>query len=179
MGRQGRDDRLTYFQNLTCGLGAGVLARTLVAPFDVVKIMTQVGTKETHEGFTRTFVNIFRTQGIKAFWKGNLMGCLRLTPFSAVQFGAYHRIKLKLADENGRLSASQAMIAGGLGGMVATAVTYPTDMVKTRLVVQHTDIKKRRYRGILHAFTLIMREEGLLAFYRGMFISLLGKTKCS
>ena len=176
MGRAGRDDRLTYLQNLTCGLGAGVVARTLVSPLDVVKVMTQVGTKETNEGYRRTVVNIFRTQGIRAFWKGNLIGCLRVSPFSAVQFSAYHKIKVKLADENGRLTAPQAMLAGGLGGMVATVVTYPTDMVKTRLIVQHTDPKKRRYRGILHAFSLILKEEGLLAFYRGMFVSLLGKT---
>ena len=175
MSRPGRDDRLTYVQNLTCGLGAGVLARSFVSPLDVVKINTQVGIKGTHDGFRQTFVNIYRRQGLRAFWKGNLIGCMRLAPFSAIQFGAYHRIKLKLADENGRLSAEKAMIAGGLGGMTATILTYPTDMVKTRLIVQHTDPKKRRYGGILNAFGLIMKEEGLLAFYRGLFVSLIGK----
>lgn len=175
MVRGGRDNRLTFLQSLSCGAAAGVVSRTLTSPLDVVKIRMQVGTKETlQQGFFRSAGNIYSTHGVKAFWKGNLIGCLRLSPFSAIQFLAFSRVKVLLADDTGRLTAPKAMLAGALGGMAATIVTYPTDMVKTRLIVQPTDKKRRRYRGIVHAFRLILKEEGLLAFYKGMFTSLLG-----
>ncbi|XP_022098882.1 solute carrier family 25 member 43-like [Acanthaster planci] len=174
MGGAARDHRLTYLQTFTCTTVAGVTSRSLTAPLDVIKVLSQVGTKETKQGFFKAFVNLYQSQGLRAFWKGNLIGCLRLSPFSTIQFSAFYKLKSRLADENGRMSPPKALLAGSLGGMVATVVTYPTDMVKTRLIVQSTNKQRRRYRGIVHAFKLILKEEGLLAFYRGLYVSLLG-----
>uniref|UniRef100_A0A8B9D619 Solute carrier family 25 member 14 n=1 Tax=Anser cygnoides TaxID=8845 RepID=A0A8B9D619_ANSCY len=53
---------------------------------------------------------------------------------------------------------------GSLAGMVATIVTYPTDVIKTRLIVQNR--LEPSYEGILHAFYKIYHQEGLLALYR-------------
>lgn len=167
-----RDNRVTFVQNFTCTAAAGVTARTVISPLDVAKVLMQVGTKDTHGGVLKTFTNVYNSQGIRAFWKGNLMGCLRLAPFSAIQFSAFHKIKQQLVDDGGRMSPIHAMMAGSLAGMAATIITYPTDMVKTRLIVQN--LQRKRYKGVTHAFSLIMREEGLLAFYRGMFVSLIG-----
>ncbi|KAJ8028258.1 Solute carrier family 25 member 43 [Holothuria leucospilota] len=167
-----RDNRLTFLQNFTCTAAAGIAARTVISPLDVTKVLMQVGTKDTHEGLLKTFTNVYKSQGIRAFWKGNFMGCLRLVPFSAIQFSAFNQLKRNVVDDNGRMNSIHAMMVGCMAGMVATVVTYPTDMVKTRLIVQSK--QRRRYRGIAHAFALIMKEEGLLAFYRGMLVSLLG-----
>ncbi|XP_071787037.1 solute carrier family 25 member 43-like [Asterias amurensis] len=174
MGSATRDNRLTYLQTFSCTTVAGVTSRTLTAPLDVVKILSQVGVQETQQGLFKTFVNLYKTQGLRAFWKGNVLGCLRLSPFSTIQYSAFYKIKTKLADKDGRMNPPKALLAGSLGGMVATVVTYPTDMVKTRMIVQTTDRRRRRYKGILHAFRLILKEEGLLAFYKGLFVSLLG-----
>jgi hypothetical protein len=40
-----------------------VASRTITSPLDVVKILAQVGTKETRQGFLRSFVNIYRREG--------------------------------------------------------------------------------------------------------------------
>ncbi|XP_071951487.1 solute carrier family 25 member 43-like [Antedon mediterranea] len=172
MGRAGRDDRLTDFQNFSCGAVAGIVSRTVVSPLDVIKILTQVGTTDTRNGFLNSFMNVYKSQGLRAFWKGNLIGCLRLSPFSAIQFSSYYKFKHLFADQHGRLAPYSSMAAGTLGGVVASILTYPTDMVKTRLIVQHT--QKPRYSGIIHAFALIVKEEGVLALYKGMFVSICG-----
>ncbi|XP_070553259.1 solute carrier family 25 member 43-like [Ptychodera flava] len=175
VGRPNRDHRLTFFQNFACGGIAGIASRSLTSPLDVVKILAQVGTKDTKRGFLRTFPNLYRNEGIRAFWKGNLMGCIRLFPFSAVQFAAFNYFRERLQDNYGRLSTPDALIAGTLGGAVAIVVTYPTDMVKTRLIVQRIHpTEGRHYRGIVHAFKTIFRQEGFFAFYRGMWTSLMG-----
>ncbi|XP_077984921.1 solute carrier family 25 member 43-like [Glandiceps talaboti] len=174
MGRPNKDHRLTHLQNFACGGIAGIASRTLTSPLDVVKILAQVGTKDTKQGFLRTFPNLVRNEGIRAFWKGNLLGCLRLFPFSAVQFAAFNYFREHLHDEYGRLGPANALIAGTLGGAVAIIVTYPTDMVKTRLIVQHLHPDKARYNGIVHAFKLILKQEGFFAFYKGMYTSLIG-----
>uniref|UniRef100_A0A8D2P9S2 ADP/ATP translocase n=1 Tax=Zosterops lateralis melanops TaxID=1220523 RepID=A0A8D2P9S2_ZOSLA len=71
-------------------------------------------------------------------------------------------------------SAWLAIMAGSLAGMVATVVTYPTDVIKTRLIVQNR--LEPSYEGIVHAFYKIYHQEGLRALYRGVSPAILGNT---
>lgn len=170
-----KDARLTFGQNFVCGGFAGVTSRTITSPLDVVKILAQVGTKDSEGGFLASFGNIYRNEGLKAFWKGNGIACVRLFPYSAIQFAAFNKLKESFSDENGNLTASKALLAGSMGGVTATVAVYPTDMVKTRLTVQHgTDAAKAKYKGIGHAFKTIAKEEGVSAFYKALAPSILG-----
>ena len=72
MGKSKKDDRMTFWQNFFSGGVAGVTSRTITSPLDVVKILAQVGTKDTKQGFLKSFGNIYRNEGIRAFWKGEL-----------------------------------------------------------------------------------------------------------
>lgn len=172
---KGKDERMTFSQNFVSGGIAGVASRTITSPLDVVKILAQVGTKDTQQGFLKTFSNVYQGEGIKAFWKGNGIACVRLFPYNAVQFASFNYLKVAFADnETGKLSAMNALIAGSLGGITATVVTYPTDMMKTRLTVAHADPSKAKYHGMVDCFRVILREEGPLAFYKGMSTSVIG-----
>jgi solute carrier family 25 protein 43 len=173
-GSKGKDDRLTFTQSFVSGGIAGVASRTITSPLDVVKILAQVGTKNTQQGFIASFGNIYRHEGLRGFWKGNGIACVRLFPYNAVQFATFTKLKLYLSDQNGRISPLNAMVAGSLGGISATVVTYPTDMVKTRLTVAHADPTKSKYKGMINAFQVIAQEEGMAAFYKGMSTSIIG-----
>lgn len=83
------------------------------------------------------------------------------------------RLVILFTDELGHISHWRAIMAGSLAGMVATVVTYPTDVIKTRLIVQNR--LEPSYEGILHAFYKIYHQEGLLALYRGVSPAILGK----
>lgn len=69
------------------------------------------------------------------------------------------------------------IVAGGLAGTVATVATYPLDLVRTRLSVQTIPgqgaIYASRYRGMWHCLCSITREEGFMALYKGMGVSIL------
>ncbi|KFW86611.1 Solute carrier family 25 member 43, partial [Manacus vitellinus] len=84
------------------------------------------------------------------------------------------RLVILFADELGHVSHWRAIMAGSLAGMVATILTYPTDVIKTRLIVQNR--LEPSYEGILHAFYKIYRQEGLRALYRGVSPAILGKS---
>jgi solute carrier family 25 protein 43 len=47
-------------------------------------------------------------------------------------------------------------------------------MVKTRLTVTHADKRQTKYKGIIDCFRVVYREEGVLAFYKGMSTSIIG-----
>lgn len=174
-GSKGKDDRLTFSQSFVSGGIAGVASRTITSPLDVVKILAQVGTKDTRQGFLASFGNIYKHEGLRGFWKGNGIACVRLFPYNAVQFASFTKLKLLMSDpRTGKLSPLNALIAGSMGGIAATVATYPTDMVKTRLTVAHSDPSKSKYKGMINAFQVIAQEEGLLAFYKGMSTSIIG-----
>lgn len=95
MSHTGRDQRVTFAQTFVAGGIAGVASRTVTSPLDVVKILSQVGARETQNGFLRTFSQLYRNEGLRAFWKGNGMAALRLFPYNAVQFAAFHELKAR------------------------------------------------------------------------------------
>jgi solute carrier family 25 protein 43 len=173
-GKAKKDDRMTFSQSFIAGGLSGVASRTITSPLDVVKILAQVGTKETQSGFLKSFSNIYKKEGIRAFWKGNGIACVRLFPYSAVQFATFGKLKLYFSDDKGKISPLNALVSGSLAGIGATVVTYPTDMVKTRLTVAHADKSKSKYNGMIDAFRVILRDEGFLAFYKGMSTSIIG-----
>lgn len=63
--------------------------------------------------------------------------CLFLLPLMISLLCFYCRLVILFTDELGHISHWRAIIAGSLAGMVATVVTYPTDLIKTRLIVQN------------------------------------------
>ncbi|KAK5172914.1 ADP/ATP carrier protein [Saxophila tyrrhenica] len=74
-------------------------------------------------------------------------------------------------------------VAGSTGAIIANALVYPLDIVKTRLQVQvkrsPTDTTPptttdRHYNGTVHAILSIMEDEGLSGLYSGLAGSLLG-----
>lgn len=75
-------------------------------------------------------------------------------------------------DEVGFISQWRAICAGGLAGVAAALVTYPLEVVETRLVVQNC--RQPTYIGVAHALSKIYRTEGLLALYRGFSLTVLG-----
>ncbi|KAF9189634.1 mitochondrial thiamine pyrophosphate transporter [Haplosporangium sp. Z 767] len=62
-------------------------------------------------------------------------------------------------------STVQSFIAGANAGIIATACTYPFDLLRTRFAIQR-DVKV--YTGIVQAFKHIFGLEGMRGFYKGM-----------
>jgi solute carrier family 25 protein 43 len=149
-----QDIRITIPQAFISGGIAGVVARSVTSPLDVVKIMAQVGTKPSRGGLFSSFRHLYQTEGIRSFWKGNGMACLRLFPYNALQFAFFEQFKRWISDQSTqtrRLTWMDSLVAGSLAGMCATLITHPADMVKTRLTVMHADPSIAKYK-VRHPF---------------------------
>ena len=69
---------------------------------------------------------------------------------------------------NDHLSLFQVLAAGGMASCFAEACTIPMDTVKVRMQNFQTT-----YIGMMNTYKKIFREEGLMAFYRGLSAGLL------
>lgn len=75
---------------------AGAVSRTIVSPLERLKILLQiqsVGREEYKLSIWKALVKMWREEGWKGFMRGNGTNCIRIVPYSAVQFGSYNLYK--------------------------------------------------------------------------------------
>lgn len=61
--------------------------------------------------------------------------------------------------------AAESFIAGAASGAVATGITYPLDLLRTRFAAQGT---RKVYSSLLGAVSNIRKDEGMRGFFRGI-----------
>jgi len=118
-------------------------------------------------------MKITREEGFYGYFKGNGTNIVRIVPYSAAQFYAYEKYKLLAVSLSGNkeLTTIERLIAGAMSGVTSTIITYPLDLIRSRLTVQNDYV---RYSGIADAFRKIVSSEGFFALYRGMMPTLMG-----
>ncbi|KAF9485535.1 mitochondrial carrier [Pholiota conissans] len=150
------------------GGSATIAADAFMNPFDVIKQRMQV-----HQSQFRSFIscatNVYRAEGIAAFYVSYPTTLAIAIPFNAIQYTVYDHLK-RFANPRNEYSPSTHIVAGGVAGAVAAAVTTPLDVAKTMLqtrgVSKEADI--RRVRGMFDAFKVIWARDGVRGFGRGL-----------
>lgn len=146
-------DFVITLKYLASGGLAGAASRTIVSPLERTKIIYQVhyyGDKKT-PSLASFLMETSKKTGFKSLFKGNLTSVLRIIPYSAVQFVSYEYFKKLIStdeDTEHHLYTLTRLCAGAMAGIASATVTYPLDLVRTRLSADLTP-GKGRYRGII------------------------------
>lgn len=72
---------------------AGAVSRTVVSPLERLKILFQVqsaGREEYKLSVGKGLAKMWRDEGWRGMMAGNGVNCIRIVPYSAVQFGSYN-----------------------------------------------------------------------------------------
>jgi solute carrier family 25 phosphate transporter 23/24/25/41 len=75
---------------------AGAVSRTVVSPLERLKILLQVqnvGREEYKMSIGKALGKMWREEGWRGMMAGNGANCMRIVPYSAVQFGSYNIYK--------------------------------------------------------------------------------------
>lgn len=170
-------------KSLAAGGIAGGVSRTAVAPLERMKILLQVQNPHNikYSGTLQGLKYIWRTEGLRGLFKGNGTNCARIVPNSAVKFYSYEQAsrgilwlyRQQSGNEDAELTPLLRLGAGACAGIIAMSATYPLDMVRGRLTVQ-TEKSPFQYRGMFHALSTVLREEGPRALYKGWLPSVIG-----
>ena len=84
------------FAAFLAGGVAGAVSRTVVSPLERLKILFQiqnVGRNEYKLSVGKGLAKMWREEGWRGFMRGNGTNCIRIVPYSAVQFGSYNFYK--------------------------------------------------------------------------------------
>lgn len=147
-----------------------------------------------YRGYGDAMLRIFREEGIGGFFKGLTASYWGVTE-GALHFVVYERIKSKLIAENKRriargdflragadrpgaaaaaqdperLTSIQYLTAAAFSKLIASAATYPHEVVRLRMREQPKFIGAvPKYRGMIQSLRIIAREEGRKGLYAGM-----------
>ncbi|CAI5490290.1 unnamed protein product [Closterium sp. Naga37s-1] len=163
---------------LVSGAVAGGVSRTATAPLETIRthMMCGRGGLAANGSMTAVFQWVLRTEGWTGLFRGNAINVLRVAPSKAIEMLTYDTVKRFLTPKEGRpsiiprqLPIPISSIAGSSAGIASCLLTYPLELVKTRLTV-NPDM----YRGVLHAFHRIIMEQGVGELYRGVAPSVVG-----
>jgi len=178
-------------RNLLAGGIAGMVAKSIVAPIDRIKILYQVTSIRFYLRDIPKVANIIvQKEGLCALWKGNIATMIRVFPYSGIQFMVFDRCKffflsrneLLTTNNSGRfrnkwgLSPLQSLMAGSFAGALSVICTYPLDLIRAQLAVLKTtkNEKKNRTKGFLDVLMINYRKGGAGGLFRGITPTLVG-----
>ncbi|KAI5669580.1 hypothetical protein M9H77_19433 [Catharanthus roseus] len=157
-------------RRLISGAIAGAVSRTAVAPLETIRTHLMVGS--SGHSTTEVFHDILQHDGWKGLFRGNLVNVIRVAPSKAIELFAYDTVNKNLSPKPGeqpKIPIPPSLVAGACAGVSSTLVTYPLELLKTRLTIQ-----RGVYDGLFDAFIKILQEGGPGELYRGLTPSLIG-----
>jgi len=113
--------------------------------------------------------------------RGNGTNCIRIIPYSAVQFGSYNVYKRIAETSPGAdLTPIKRLICGGCAGITSVTFTYPLDIIRTRLSIQSASFATlEKAEGKLPGMwatgvKMYKTEGGIKGLYRGIIPTVAG-----
>jgi len=155
--------------SLISGGIAGCIARTFTSPLEVIKTLKQ--TTSSSKSFSQCFKNIYETEGIRGYFRGNGTYLIRTLPYSAIQFLTFEQTNNYLANNNINKNI-RYLISGASAGFTSLTFTYPLEVIRTRLTIQSR--QNPEYTGITNAYTKIVQTEGIRGLFKGYTMSCMG-----
>jgi solute carrier family 25 iron transporter 28/37 len=164
----GNDHHHHPFVTSLAGAAATTTSDALMNPFDVIKQRMQLhGAK--YRGFTHCAMDIYRKEGISAFYVSYPTTLIMNIPFTAVNFTVYDSAS-KLLNPSRAHDPLVHCLAGGLAGAAGAAVTTPLDVIKTLLQTKglNYDPAVRNLNSFKQAAAYIYKTAGFKGFLRGL-----------
>ena len=168
-----------WLVGLVGGAAAGLTSSFIRGPAERVKTVTQVaesacgtgGVPEKYRGTIRTARTLIKEHGVyRGLFTGTGATIAREVPQCAVYFLTYDTIRRACENWAGpSYETSGIVLAGGTAGVVQWVVTYPLDVVKSKIQA----FPPGTYKGMLDCARQSVKQDGPLVFFRGIEMALL------
>jgi len=156
-------------QSMMIGCTARTFAGSVMIPFTVVKTRMESGTYQ-YRSVTAAITHILRNEGVRGLARGLGPTLVRDVPFSGLYLAFYDVLKSKCPAWLSSSSPECAHMMAGLGaGILASIVTQPADVVKTRMQTSSMT-------GLSRAVRTLYSEAGVTAFTAGLAPRMLRRT---
>lgn len=162
--------RTTAAGNLIAGLVAGIAESVaVVTPGETIKTKliddrNRVGGPQ-YRSTSAAISHLLRTEGIGGVYRGVVAVTLKQSSNAVVRFTSYNFLLDQATVMFGESRKAWATVVAGAGaGLITVYATMPMDNIKTRLQAIGGS---ERYRGSWDCVRATVREEGVLALWKG------------
>jgi hypothetical protein len=176
----------TAILHLSCGFAAEFVSCAVWVPMDVVKERQQAQSKNVEGRYRNSWDalrTIYRNESISGLYRGYWSTLASFGPFSAVYFMSLESMDklhtLPPADGEHQTAYFLCSLAhAAAANIVASVVTNPLEMIKTRMQVQrailtvggkltHSQQFSYEYKGVISGMAHVIRDEGFRGLWRG------------
>lgn len=168
--------KLSNIANLTTGAVARASAGFILMPMTVIKVRYE-SSLYAYRSILGAGKDILKTEGVKGFFSGFGATAARDAPYAGLYVLFYEQLKKRLSlvihkvpvagelsiDMKGSTSATINFGSGILAAGLATALTNPFDVIKTRIQLQPSS-----YHNMLHAGQKMVRDDGFKSLFDGL-----------
>jgi len=165
---------LSMLMKVVCAAGSGAIGAFAGNPGDLAMVRMQADGKLPLEQ-RRNYKNIFdavgkiaKTEGVLSMWRtGVVPNMNRAAIITVGQLAAYDQCKQTLLQVGAKDGIQTHFSASFMAAFIASVMSNPVDVAKTRLMNQRAEAGGPMYTGTVNAITTMVRTEGPLSLYKG------------
>jgi solute carrier family 25 (adenine nucleotide translocator) protein 4/5/6/31 len=158
--------------NLASGGAAGACSLFFVYSLDYARTRLANDSKSAKKGGERQFnglvdvyVKTIKTDGIQGLYRGFNISCVGIIVYRGLYFGMYDSLKPVVLQGSLQGSFLASFFLGWAITIGAGLASYPIDTVRRRMMMTSGEAVK--YSSSMHAFTEIMKKEGVKSLFKG------------
>jgi len=182
----GGGQKLGFAENFMLSGVAAAVSKTAAAPIERVKLLVQNQGEmlkqgildKPYSGVVDCTVRTAKSEGVTAFWRGNMANVIRYFPTQALNFAFKDTVKsmFKTAKDAPQYEKfAKNILSGGVAGSLSLTFVYSLDYCRTRLANDaKTKTGTRQYNGMIDVYVKTIKSDGVQGLYRGFVISCVG-----
>lgn len=158
--RAARSSKYVTLVNISAGALARAGAGFILMPVSVIKVRFE-STLYNYKGLAEASADIFRKEGFRGFFSGYGATALRDAPYAGIHLAIYEgtkaliggailpRMRLIIASSLNSPSSGPliSMSSGAIAGVLATNITQPFDVIKTRIQLSPNNYRNLWFGG--------------------------------
>jgi len=146
------------------------MATSCIQPIDMVKVRIQIGGAE---GGSTSPVEVtkklLREDGVAGFYKGLSAGLTRQVFYTGARLGLYDMFTEAAKTPGEKMPFWKTTVCALTAGGLAAVIGNPADLSLIRMQADTMlpEAERRNYRGVGHALTSTIRDEGMGGLFKG------------
>jgi len=153
---------------------AGVVAMGAIYPLETIRTRLSLQMNKSH--YANPY-QVLRKLRLSELYRGLGISILGFGPFSAFNFMFYYNYA-KMLENTGLNSTSTKLLAGGMAGMCALSITYPTDLLRRHFQMAGFSNEVPKYKGIFDGFRTVVIADGIRGLYKGLLAAYIRVIPC-
>ncbi|KAL3498656.1 hypothetical protein ACH5RR_041388 [Cinchona calisaya] len=126
-----------------------------------------------YTGIRNVIQSVYTEGGVRALYRGVGPTLIGILPYAGLKFYIYEELKSHVPEEH-QTSIMMRLSCGGLAGLLGQTFTYPLDVVRRQMQVEHlrpASQSSAPYKSTLDALATIVRDQGWKQLFAGLSIN--------